>query len=367
MTDLDPDYVAALAAHLGEESETSLSRAYELGRKALGQGLGLLDILALYEAVQKELLLSAAPADQLRIASAVGDFFRELISPFEMSFRGYREANDELQRVNEQLRSAYAELQVQQAQLIQAAKMASLGELVAGIAHEVNNPLAFILSHLRTADSSLTKVTAALPAPLPDEVQANIRKAHERIEECQLGAERIRELVLKLRTFSRLDEGKRKSVLISECVLSVLKILEHRYKDRIVVQTSFGYPDLVECFPSLLNQALMNLVANSIDAIEGAGQIWIRTGADESDYVIVVADTGHGIPEELRPRVLEPFFTTKPVGVGTGLGLSITYSIVLTHGGTIDLSPRSGGGTTATIRFPLRARAATSEPSPVIC
>jgi two-component system NtrC family sensor kinase len=367
MTQLDPDYVAALAAHLGEESETSLSRAYELGRKALGQGLGLLDILSLYEAVQKELLLSAAPADQVRIATAVGDFFRELISPFEMSFRGYREANAELQRLNEDLSSAYAELKVQQTQLIQAAKMASLGELVAGIAHEVNNPLAFILSHLSTADSSLSKVAVALPESLPAAVHANIRKAHERIEECQVGAERIRDLVVKLRTFSRLDEGKRKSVLLSECVMSVLKILEHRYKDRIVVHTSFGYPDLVECFPSLLNQALMNLVSNSIDAIEGPGQIWVMTGADGNDYVIVVADTGHGIPEELRARVLEPFFTTKPVGVGTGLGLSITYSIVQTHGGTIDLSPRSGGGTTATIRFPLPVRTPPSEPGPAIC
>jgi two-component system, NtrC family, sensor kinase len=362
MTELDPDYVAALAAHLGEESETSLSRAYELGRKALAQGLGLLDILILYEAVQKELLLSAAAADQVRVATAIGDFFRELISPYEMSFRGYREANTELTRVNEELSSAYGELQVQQMQLIQAAKMASLGELVAGIAHEINNPLAFILSHLSTADSSLNKVTAALPPPLPRPVHEQIQKAHERLAECQAGAERIRDLVVKLRTFSRLDEGKRKSVPISECVASVLKILEHRCKDRIVVQTKFGYPDVVECFPGLLNQALMNLIANSIDAIEGPGQISVMTGADGNDYVIVVADTGHGIPEEVRGRVLEPFFTTKPVGVGTGLGLSITYSIVQTHGGTLDLSPRSGGGTIATIRFPLAARSVPAAP-----
>jgi two-component system NtrC family sensor kinase len=143
----------------------------------------------------------------------------------------------------------------------------------------------------------------------------------------------------------------------------VLKILEHRYKDRIVVKTHFGHPDLVECFPSLLNQAIMNLVANSIDAIEGSGEISVTTGADGNDYVIVVADTGHGIPEALRARVLEPFFTTKPVGVGTGLGLSITYSIVQTHAGTLDLSPRSGGGTTATIRFPLHARTVSSGPA----
>jgi two-component system, NtrC family, sensor kinase len=143
----------------------------------------------------------------------------------------------------------------------------------------------------------------------------------------------------------------------------VLKILEHRCKDRIVVTTKFGYPDVVECFPSLLNQAVMNLVANSIDAIEGPGEISIMTGADGNDYVIVVADTGQGIPEELRARVLEPFFTTKPVGVGTGLGLSITYSIVQAHGGTLDLAPRSGGGTSATIRFPLASRPPSAAPA----
>jgi two-component system NtrC family sensor kinase len=352
--DPDPDYMAAITAHLEDESETSLSHAYELGREALANGFGILELLRLYETVQRELVLSAAPADQARIATAVGKFFRELLSAYEMSFRGYRDANVELKRLNEDLRHAYAELQIKQVQLIQAAKMASLGELVAGIAHEINNPLAFILSHIATADASVSKGVAQL-AQLPLPAAEYFRRAHERLEESQVGAERIRDLVLKLRTFSRLDEGERKSVSISECVTSVLKILEHRYQHRIVVQTHFGYPDVVECFPGLLNQALMNLVANSIDAIEAAGAISITTGADGKDFVIVVADSGQGIPEEVRARVLEPFFTTKPVGVGTGLGLSITYSIVQAHGGTIELSPRAGGGTNATIRFPLRA------------
>jgi len=350
---LDRDYVTAIAAHLGDESEDSLSQAYELGRNALIQGLGILDMLRLYEAVQREVLLTAEPADQKRVATAVGNFFRELLSPYEMSFRGYREANTELKRLNGDLKLAYEELKVRQVQLIQAAKMASLGELVAGIAHEINNPLAFILSHLRTAETSLTKVDVAMAEALPEPVREQLQRAHQRLEECVNGAQRIRDLVVKLRTFSRLDEGERKKVSITECVMSVLKILEHRYKDRITLSTHFGYPDLVECYPSLLNQAIMNLVANSIDAIQDTGEISVTTGAQEKDYVIAVADTGHGIPEEFRARVLEPFFTTKPVGVGTGLGLSITYSIVQAHGGTIELLPRDGGGTVATIRFPL--------------
>jgi two-component system, NtrC family, sensor kinase len=359
-----PDYVAEIAAHIGDASEESLSHAYELGRTALAQGMGILDMLGFYEATQQELLRSAAPVDRERLMAAVGAFFRELMSPYEMSFRGYREANAELRRLNGDLRAAYAEVQAKQLQLVQAAKMASLGELVAGIAHEINNQLAYILSHLRTADASLGKAVSALGAALPEPAREQIEKAEQRIEECQVGAERIHDLVLKLRTFSRLDEGERKKVSISECVSSVLKILEHRYKDRIELHTHFGYPDVVECFPSLLNQAIMNIVANAIDAIENQGEIEVTTGADGSDYVLRVSDTGHGIPESLMSRIFEPFFTTKPLGVGTGLGLSITYAIVQTHRGHLELSPRIGGGTTATIRFPLAEAARSKVPSP---
>ena len=138
-----------------------------------------------------------------------------------------------------------------------------------------------------------------------------------------------------------------------ECVLSVLTILEHRFKDRIVLNTHFGQPDIVECYPSLLNQAIMNLVSNAIDSIEGPGEISITTEAAAGSYVIVVTDTGHGIPEHLQHRVFEPFFTTKAVGKGTGLGLSITHSIVQRHRGTLELGNAAGGGTIATLRFPL--------------
>jgi two-component system NtrC family sensor kinase len=121
------------------------------------------------------------------------------------------------------------------------------------------------------------------------------------------------------------------------------------------VTTHFGHPDLVDCYPSLLNQAIMNLVANAIDAINDRGEISISTGADADGYVIMVADTGCGIPPELRDRIFEPFFTTKPVGQGTGLGLSISYSIVERHQGILEILPRTGGGTVAVIRLPLES------------
>ena len=258
-----------------------------------------------------------------------------------------------LERRNAELKAAYSELQVTHAQLVQSAKMASLGELVAGVAHEINNPLAFVLSHLETVRRSLGVVEEHLPDSLPETAKYNWQRASERLREVSPGLERIRELVVKLRTFSRLDEGERKRVSVRECVESVLTILGHRLKDHVKVTTDFGSPDEIDCYASLLNQAIMNLVSNAIDAMDGNGAVCITTGASGEDYCISVADTGPGIPRELRDRVVEPFFTTKPVGQGTGLGLSITDSIVRKHGGVLELLDSESGGTRAVIRFPL--------------
>jgi two-component system NtrC family sensor kinase len=355
MSQLDLDCVSAVAAHLDAQSEASLSQAYELGRRALAQGMGILDMMSLHHVVYQQLVQGAPVADQPGYAAAVNSFFRELLSPFEMSFRGYREANEELLRVNRDLKDTYAALEAKQVQLVQAAKMASLGELVAGIAHEVNNPLAFVVSHLGTAGATLEKLEVEVGAIVSPAALQLLQRARDRIATSGAGAERIRNLVLKLRTFSRLDEGERKLASVSECVASVLTILEHRLQGRVDIETRFGEPDVIECFPSLLNQAIMNLVSNAIDAIEDRGSVTITTGKSGDSYLIVVTDTGHGIPEQVKQRVFEPFFTTKPVGQGTGLGLSISYAIVQTHGGSLELAPRPGGGTVATIALPLVA------------
>jgi two-component system NtrC family sensor kinase len=255
------------------------------------------------------------------------------------------------------------ELEAAQAQLVQSAKMASLGELVAGIAHEINNPLAFALSHLDTALRALPPIEAELkPAESP--VGTTWDKMKSRMSEMDIGLKRTRDLVVKLRTFSRLDGDERGLASVKACVDSVITILGHRLQDRVTIETDLGEPDLIECYPGLLNQAIMNLIANSIDAIEGSGTILVTShGTANGRYRIAVKDSGPGIPQALLPRIFEPFFTTKPVGAGTGLGLSITYSIVQKHGGTLSVDCPPAGGTTMTIDIPLPPRR-TREPPP---
>jgi two-component system, NtrC family, sensor kinase len=252
------------------------------------------------------------------------------------------------------LEKAYEELKATQAQLIQSAKMASLGELVAGVAHEMNNPLSFCISHIDTARRDLA-VLASRVGPSDGEVLGRCERAKDRLGETAAGLERMHSLVMKLRTFSRLDEGEIKIADIRDCVGSVLTMLQHRTRERIEIATQFDEPHELECMPGLLNQAIMNLVSNAIEAIEGQGKIEIVVGAKGESYEISVKDSGPGIPAHLKARVIEPFFTTKPVGQGTGLGLAITFSIAAKHGGVLELNDAHGGGTCAVIRFPLAA------------
>ena len=261
-------------------------------------------------------------------------------------------AKARLELANSDLEQAYHELRATQSQLVQSAKMASLGQLVAGVAHEINNPLAFCTSHLKTARRGLEQVGGECRGSLSPDASKHWERALNRLEEMSLGLDRIADLVVKLRTFSRLDEGEFKQVSVSESIGALLTILAHRLGDRVTVRTSFGEPDVIACFPSLMNQAVMNLVVNAIDAIEGEGEVNITTVGEGGEYLIVVDDTGVGIPEAVKERIFEPFFTTKPVGQGTGLGLSLAYSIVEKHGGKLTLDS-TGRGTRASLRIPL--------------
>lgn len=252
-------------------------------------------------------------------------------------------ANRELEETNHRLKDT-------QAKLVQAAKMASLGELVAGIAHEINNPLAFILAHQGTVNRLLGDISAKLPPGT--ELERPLSKARERVGAMRLGLERIRELVLNLRQFSRLDEGGFQTINVRDSIETVLTLLGHKLGPRIDVRRRYeAVPDLY-CSPALLNQVVMNIIGNAADAIGGSGAIDIETSSDETTYRIRISDTGPGILPELRERIFEPFFTTKPVGAGTGLGLAIAYSVVQAHKGTITVETSPSGGTSFAITIP---------------
>ncbi len=243
------------------------------------------------------ILVSARAGEEARLAGLETGADDYLVKPFA--------AREVVTRVRTHLamararRAAYDELSRTQAQLVQSAKMASLGELVAGIAHEVNNPLAFALAHLGTAQRDLNAVEDALRQELASSVAVPWTRAVDRLREMNTGLTRIKELVLKLRTFSRLDEGERKLIDVRESIDSVLVILEHRLRGRIQVRTEFREPSKLVCFASLLNQALMNLLTNAIDAIDDDGTITIRTGARGDWFEILVTDTGCGVPSTI--------------------------------------------------------------------
>ncbi|HEY8610047.1 MAG TPA: ATP-binding protein [Roseomonas sp.] len=256
-----------------------------------------------------------------------------------------------LERANIELESANKALRDTQGKLVQAAKMASLGELVAGIAHEINNPLAFILAHQGTVSRLLGQVAPRVAGDA--EASQAMEKARARAESMTLGLRRIQELVQNLRKFSRLEEGSAQEVDVPEAIGTVLVLLTHKLSDRIVVERDLAAPRTLRCSPALLNQVVMNIVGNAADAIEGQGRIQVATRTEGGDYVIEVSDSGPGVPEAIRGRIFEPFFTTKPVGAGTGLGLSIAYAVVEAHHGGIAVDDAPGGGARFTIRVPM--------------
>ncbi|UFN48094.1 response regulator [Roseomonas sp. OT10] len=260
--------------------------------------------------------------------------------------------SDALTRANAELEEANRQLRDTQGKLVQAAKMASLGELVAGIAHEINNPLAFILAHQGTVERLLAQISAVPDQDAPTVALAD--KCRQRAQSMTLGLKRIQELVLNLRKFSRQDDGGFQQVDVPEAIGTVIALLTHKLSDRIVVEQRLEAPRSLYCSPALLNQVVMNIVGNAADAIPDRGRITIATRAEGGQYVIEITDSGPGIPEDLRERIFEPFFTTKPVGSGTGLGLAIAYNVVRAHEGTISVDNVPGGGAAFTIAVPLR-------------
>ncbi|MBI2235537.1 MAG: response regulator [Magnetospirillum sp.] len=258
-----------------------------------------------------------------------------------------------LEKANRELAEAYRKLRETQVHLIQSEKMASLGQLVAGIAHEINNPLSFALSNVFSIEAWLAGVLEDDGNMLVPDSRKRLEKARSRIVDTGEGLERVRELVVKLRTFSRLDEGEFKTIDVRDAIESVLLFLRHKMADRIEVVRNFAVSNQLDCHAGQLNQVLMNIIANAVDAIADKGTITVCTAVDGKMFVISVKDSGCGIPAEHLERIFDPFFTTKPVGQGTGLGLSISYGIVQAHQGRIEVESGPARGTTVRVLIPL--------------
>lgn len=251
-----------------------------------------------------------------------------------------------------------------QSQLMRAEKMAALGSLVAGVAHEINTPLGSVNSNNDIFALSFQRMRDFIRAhPPADRVDAEKELAdflsivEEAIQTNRLACERIVKIVRSLRNFVRLDEADRKMADIHEGIESTLILVAHELKRRINVVKEFGSIPEVECYPNQLNQVFMNLLVNAAQAIEGEGTIRIRTWREDDTIRIAISDNGKGIPRDLQSKVFEPGFTTKKAGLGTGLGLSICLKIVQNHDGRIDLESDVGRGTTFTIVLPIKPNA----------
>ena len=285
---------------------------------------------------------------------------------------------NKIEEQNEELEQAIQNLKDAQTQLVHSEKMASLGQLTAGVAHEINNPVNFISGGVEALAAIISDIIELLTtyetidhAQLA-EVEAIQQKiillkkelsyteiiedAQQMLEDIKIGTRRTTEIVIGLKNFSRSDESKFSDTNVHDCLDATLTILRNQYKDRIEIQKSYD-PDLplVNCKAGQINQVFMNIISNATQAIQEKGEITIKTSHSKEDQIvsIQISDTGNGIPAHIKSKIFDPFFTTKSVGKGTGLGLSISHGIIKDHQGNITVESQEGYGTTFTIELPL--------------
>ncbi|MEL4890920.1 ATP-binding protein [Xanthomonas protegens] len=304
-------------------------------------------------------------------ADADGGHYLMLIQGIE----GQQDYEQELQQRHAELRQAYLRLNGAQEKLLQSEKMASIGQLAAGVAHEINNPIGYVHSnlgslqeYLRSLFTLIEAYERALRAPDPKALIPEIDDIRNRFDidfisrdlpqlmaESREGIERVTRIVRDLKDFSYSGrEESWKLVDLHSGLESTINIIWNELKYKVTLERHYGNLPLVECLPSELNQVYMNLLLNAGQAIGERGTIVVSTGQDGEEVWIEFKDSGAGIPADLLQRIFDPFFTTKPVGSGTGLGLSISYGIVNKHHGRIDVSSTVGEGSTFRIVIPVR-------------
>lgn len=285
--------------------------------------------------------------------------------------RNARRYKEDLENRNLELARRKADLERVQAQLVHSEKMASLGQLAAGIAHELNNPAGFIFSNMAVLPEYLQKLRTMLSsdqaalcdAQTPKTNRTCVSGDDERLlsdlesiaADSYAGAVRIKDIVQNLRLFSRLDEAEIKRVDLHEGIDSTIRLLSQYYSSPAITLTrEYGAIPPIECYAGQLNQVWMNLLVNAAQAIRDSGEVRIRTAYDGGKATVDISDTGAGIQPEHLDRIFDPFFTTKPIGEGTGLGLSISHGIVVQHGGELTVVSSPGRGATFSVTLPLQ-------------
>jgi two-component system NtrC family sensor kinase len=292
--------------------------------------------------------------------------------------QGRRQAEE----LEERVRQVTRELESRQAQLIQSEKLASLGQMAASIAHEINNPVSYVSSNLSTLESYISVLRRLLelyfqvekelgPQPTAP-VAALLNKTrelreHERLEELlqdmdelmgdsKEGTARIREFIQGLKTFVREESGEPQLADLNKGLMMTLRMLRHEFKHKCEVHCELAPLPLLRCFPTQLNQVFMNLLVNAVQALEQRGVINVSSAREGDEAVVRIADSGPGMSQETLSRIFTPFFTTKPPGQGTGLGLTICYAIISRHKGRIEVRSELGKGTTFTVRLPMETQ-----------
>ena len=288
------------------------------------------------------------------------------------------EKNQLLEEAVRSERAAHETLKRAQAQMVQTEKLAALGQMVAGVAHEINNPLAFTINNIAVLQRDVAEMNEVLRLyqEAGDLIAREQPALHDRIQtlrECadldytlennlrvlertREGLGRIQRIVKDLRSFARLDEGEVQDADLNEGIESTAAIVRGHARNRhVALDLELGPIPRVTCRAAKINQVVMNLLTNAIDASPQGSRVTVRTRTDDSSVVIEVSDQGTGIDPAIRERIFDPFFTTKPVGQGTGLGLSISYSIVREHGGSIEVGSTPGRGSNFAVRLPIRA------------
>ncbi len=269
-----------------------------------------------------------------------------------------RQRTEELGAANARLEQTLLDLRATQAQLSQSEKMAALGNLVAGITHEINTPLGAIGSNTDVFNRALRKLEAALPTPEVKGAVAPVMSMLAELNETNREAcRRVLAILKNLRSFVRLDEADWKFADLHEGIESTLTLTAHLARGRIEVVREYADLPAVECRPGQINQVVMNLLVNAFQAIEGRGTVWVRTRRVGDEVTLEVEDSGSGIKPENLARVFEAGFTTKRVGIGTGLGLAISHRIVEDHGGRIRAESEPGRGARFVVDLPVRRRA----------